>query len=31
MSDYGSITKEALAVRNSECKKKLKKLITREN
>jgi len=29
--DYGSITKEALAVRNSECKKKLKKLITREN
>ena len=31
MSDYGSITKEALAVRNSACKKKLKKLITRGN
>jgi hypothetical protein len=31
MEDYGSITKEALAVRNSDCMKKLKKLITREN
>jgi hypothetical protein len=31
MKDYESIKKEALAVQNSECMKKLKKLITREN